>query len=343
MNKKTYKYASEFAVLMYLDKYQVLQQTELELFGKAQKDFTKNNPYNIYFILKRPKISIDPNYCIKDKNSYELKYFIHVQDKKYERKFRKKINTDEYDFQTQYPYNYFSFINKNNPDLSCHYKLAVIVDNIHEKSDTLEPLLDYEVLYIGQGFGEDGKRTAIDRLSSHSTLQIIYSEAMQRNPDSEIWILLASFRQQNISAMNGLISMPPENEKEDFTRWLNFNNRKNPFSERQKINFTEAALIKTFLPKYNKEYKNTFPNPAHSSYSECYSLDINSIVVELDTTESRRWLYSESKPREIDKDGLEIPYWQFGQFYFVTDEDRYKIFNHEYLGENNNEKNNFSK
>lgn len=332
MDKKTFKYASEFAVLMYLDKYQLLQQTELEIYGKVQTAFTEYNPCNIYFILRRPKVTIDPNYCVRNKNSIELKYYIHVQDKKHERKFRIKVNTDIYDFRTQYPYNYFSLINKNNPDLSRHHKLAVIIDAIHERSDTVEPLLDLEVLYIGQAYGEEGKRTAIDRLGSHSTLQKIYSEAMQRNPDSDIWILLASFRQKNISAMNGLISMPKENEKEDYTRWLNFNNGENPFSEKQKINFTEAALIRTFLPQYNKEYKDTFPNPAHSSYSECYSLDINSIVVEMDMTESRRWLYSDSKPREIDKDGLGIPYWQYGQFYFVNDDDRYKIFNHEYLG-----------
>lgn len=334
MGKKTFKYASEFAVLMYLDTYQILQQTELEFYAKTQKVFTEDNPCNIYFILKRPKITIDPDYCIKDNKSFEFRYFIHIEDKKHERKFRiKKPNIEEYDFHTRYPYNFLSLINKNNTDLNCHFKLAVIIDSIHGKSDTVEPLLDYEVLYIGQAFGEDGKRTAIQRLGSHSTLQMIYSEAMQRNPDSEIWILIAAFKQKNISAMNGLISMPQENEDKDLSRWLNFNTGENPFSEKQIINFTEAALIRTFLPKYNKEYKNTFPNPAHSSYSECYNLDINSIVVEMDTREVRRWLYSHAKQRKIDEKGLGIRYWQYGQFYFVTDEDRYKIFNHEYLGE----------
>lgn len=332
MEKKTYKYASEFAVSMYLHTYQILQQTELKSFGKIQTVFTENNPCNIYFILRRPKLSIDSNYCIKGTNYYELKYFIHEQDKRHERIFRVKINTDEYDFHTQYPYNYFSLVNKNNSNLNRHYKLAVIVDTIHRKSNSIETLLDFEVLYIGQAYGQDGKRTAIDRLDAHSTLQKIYSEAMQRNPDSEIWILLASFLQKNISVMNGIISMPQSNEKEDYNRWMNFNNGENPFSEKQKINFTEAALIKTFLPQYNKEYKDTFPNPDHSSYSECYSLDLNAIVVEMDMSETRRWLYSSSKTRKTDN----FPYWQYGQFYFVNDEERYKIFNYEYLGAKNN-------
>lgn len=334
MEKKSFKYSSEFAVLMYLKTYQILQQTELEFFGKNQTIFTENNPCNIYFVLKRPRITIAPNYYLKDEKSFELKYFIHKEDKKYERKFKIKIDTNEFDFKTKYPYNYFSLINKKNSDLNRHYKLAVIIDSIHKKSNTTEPLLDFEVLYIGQAFGEDGKRTAIDRLGSHSTLQKIYSESMQRNPDSEIWILLTSFLQKNISSMNGLISMPKENEEQDFKRWSNFNNGENSFSEKQKINFTEAALIRTFLPKYNKEFKDTFPKPSHSSYSECYSLDINSIVVEMDMSETRRWLYSDKKERIDNGEFFTNPYWQYGQFYFVTDEDRYKIFNHEYLGEN---------
>ncbi len=331
MGKKSFKYTSEFAVLMYLDTYQILQQTELELYGKNQTAFTESNPCNIYFIIKRPRLTIDPDYYVKSKKSFELKYYIHKEDKKYERKFRVNVDTTNYNFKSIYPYNYFSLLHKSDENLNRHYKLAVIIDVIHKKSNTEEPLLDFEVLYIGQSFGEDGKRTAIDRLDSHSTLQKIYSESMQRNPDSEIWILLSSFIQKNISSMNGLISMPKENEEKDLNRWMNFNNGENPFSEKQKINFTEAALIRTFLPKYNQEFKNTFPKSSHSSYSECYSLDLNAIVVEMDLTESRRWLYTEFKERNKNGNSLGIPYWQYGQFYFVTDDDRYKMFNHAYL------------
>lgn len=328
MSKKTFKYTTEFAVLMYLDTYQILQQTELQSFGKNQKTFTDNNPCNIYFVMKRPRLSLDAKYYVKEKDFVELKYFIHVQDEKYERKFRMK-NPGDYELKTEYPYNYFDLISKNKQNLNYHYKLAVVIDEIHKRTNVVEPLLDFEVLYIGQAYGQDGNRTPIERLDSHSTLQKIYSEAIQRNPDSEIWILLSSFTQKNISSMNGLISMPEKNNDDDLKRWMKFNNPISPFSEKQKINFTEAALIRTFLPKYNKEYKNTFPNPAHTSYSECYNLDLNAIVVELDTSEMKRWLYSEDKNRLSDH----YPYWQHGEFYFVTDDDRYKIFNYDYLGE----------
>jgi hypothetical protein len=51
-------------------------------------------------------------------------------------------------------------------------------------------------------------------------------------------------------------------------------------------------LIRFFEPEYNKLYKDTFPNPAHKTYSECYELDINSVAVELDSENIRCQLWS---------------------------------------------------
>ncbi|MEQ6168674.1 hypothetical protein AAOE16_15870 [Ekhidna sp. MALMAid0563] len=330
MDKKQFKYLTEYSILMYLNKYMFIQQMELDVFAKYQNTFTEENPCNIYFILRRPRISADPEYFIVGEDFIELKYFIHIKNERLERILRVPFSDLPSDLrmETEYPHNFVKFIDKEGNING--YKLAVLVDETHKWNGPKEDLLDFEVLYIGQAFGKDGKRTALDRLSSHSTLQKIYSEAMFRNPDSEIWIMLASFEQNKVMSMNGMVQMPSENDKEDTARAAKFFNSEIEFTEKQVINFTEAALIKTFLPQYNKEYKDSFPNPSHSSYSECYNLDVNSIVVETDTRESRRWLYSVDKPRKIDGEmGLE--YWQHGLFHFQNSEDRYKMFNYEYL------------
>ncbi|WP_405223761.1 hypothetical protein [Dokdonia sp. Asnod1-B02] len=331
MKKKEFKFGSEFSIIMYLKTYMFLQQTELEGFVKTQSTFDESTPCNIYFILKRPRISLNPNYFKVNDNFLEIKYFIHIRENKIEKtiKLPFKYLPKDILLESEYPYNYFTLKAKNG-DWNT-YKLAVLIDETHKRQEKKEVLLDYEVLYIGQAYGTNGKRTAMDRLPSHSTLQKIYSEAMSRNPDSEIWIMLASFEQNNIMSINGMIDIPKENEEIDLKRAVNFMTPQGSiFSEKQKINFTEAGLIKTFLPLYNKEYKNTFPNPAHSSYSECYKLDINSIVVETDTRESRRWLYSDAKPRKKEGE-IGTDYWQHGLFHFVTEDDRYKMFNYEYL------------
>ena len=44
--------------------------------------------------------------------------------------------------------------------------------------------LDLEVLYVGQAYGPDGRRSASERLAKHETLQAIYGEAVRRSPYS---------------------------------------------------------------------------------------------------------------------------------------------------------------
>jgi hypothetical protein len=65
-------------------------------------------------------------------------------------------------------------------------------------------------------------------------------------------------------------------------------------AEHQQISFIEAALIKYFQPSYNKASKDSFPNPAHSTYSECYDIDLNMVSVELHTQELRLRLWSDA-------------------------------------------------
>jgi hypothetical protein len=88
-------------------------------------------------------------------------------------------------------------------------------------------------------------------------------------------------------------------------------------SEQQRLNWTEAALIKYFAPPYNKEYKKTFPSPAHKTYSDCYDLDLNTVGFVLDTSEVLGVkLYSEA-PRS----------WRhIGQFVLHSIEERRSMF-----------------
>jgi hypothetical protein len=66
----------------------------------------------------------------------------------------------------------------------------------------------------------------------------------------------------------------------------------NPISESQRINFTEAALIRHFQPEYNDHFKTSFPNPAHKTYRDCYDLDLNAVFVELNSETIWCRLYS---------------------------------------------------
>lgn len=326
-----FKYRSEFGIVMYLSKYQILQQQELDYFVKNQNKFTEENPCNLYFILKRPRVTINPDYFKKSDEYFEVELKIQVRDKFIPKVIRighSKLS-DAVSINAEYPYNYFKLNLENGQAIQT--KVGALVDILQHEVNEVDPLLDYEVLYIGQAYGEDGKRTAIDRIPEHSTLQKIYNEAIINSPDSEIWIMLCSFEQKNIAHTNGRINTPIEFEAEDIERLAKFSNPDDmAISEHQRINFTEAALINLFKPKFNKDFKNTFPSPAHDSYSECYDLDINGIGVEMDMSSYNRWLYSDDLPRGTNTTGL-FKYWQHGKFHFIDREDRYKMFNNEYL------------
>jgi hypothetical protein len=109
---------------------------------------------------------------------------------------------DEWPFTTEcpYPYNYLNFFDASGKRVKW-WKASVLAHYI--TNEALEKELPLEVIYVGQAYGGDGRRTAIDRLQKHETLQNIYSEAMARSPHMDIWITLWSFTSRLITAIDG--------------------------------------------------------------------------------------------------------------------------------------------
>ncbi len=201
------------------------------------------------------------------------------------------------EIKSEYPYRMFQLYRDGELLLNAKVYTFLQLFQFNEQQD----FIDFEVLYIGQSYGVDGARTAPDRLISHSTLQGIYAEAMDKNPDSEIWLALASFDQFNLMMFDGRSSFTDEERESDKERFSTAYDKLNwdgGISDQQKINFTEAALIRYFKPPYNQIYKDSFPNPAHSTYTECYDLDINSVCIELNTGDIVNCrFYSEAVPK----------------------------------------------
>jgi hypothetical protein len=149
---------------------------------------------------------------------------------------------------------------------------------------------------VGQAFGKDGSRQATDRLAQHETLQKVLVEISANEPHKEVWLALLSFQEPiQIMSIEGRKEVEIESTKEESDSHYQKSFGVMP-SWQQQINFTEAALIKYFQPPYNKKLRDTFPSPAHSTYSECYTLDLNTVAVELQTGETHLHFYSESAP-----------------------------------------------
>ncbi|MFZ3596904.1 hypothetical protein [Streptomyces sp. BH104] len=139
----------------------------------------------------------------------------------------------------------------------------------------------HEVLYVGQAFGKSGERQAFDRLRKHDTLQRIYSE---QRPDREIWLSLCAITDVAVMSTmhptdNGTVSAKENTDHVVRAHRRVVENRH--FNGREGVAIAEAGLIRYFQPKYNKVFKNNFPDPDHVSLAECMDLEINTVILEL--------------------------------------------------------------
>ena len=297
-----YRFGVETFLLMYLDQFQLVLGSDLEDYSKSQELFNDDNPCNVYFVLRRPKVTVIPDSIQISEKKASFKLLVHLKEKSIEVDLGCEFNNakSNIDYYTEYPYNILAFKDQEKALMiarpSTLLDSNIVLDNIDCEC------LDYEVLYIGQAYGNDGNRTALDRLASHETLQKIYSQTLTDNPDSDIWILLCEFSQDSMlfSAGKNLVNLTKENEKIEKEKLQHiFENNGLSITEKQRINFTEAALIKYFEPHYNIRFKDKFPSPRHTSYKECYDLDIRAINIELDTSEMVRKIFTEKTGRKV--------------------------------------------
>jgi hypothetical protein len=116
---------------------------------------------------------------------------------------------------------------------------------------------DLDVLYVGQGIGRSRRRSALDRLVSHTTLQRILAEMTTFYPHSEILLLLFRFehRKTLISTGGDLTVEPLASSAEERAHLDRMG--KVSLSRHEQISLAEAALIRYFQPWFNVQIKNS--------------------------------------------------------------------------------------
>jgi len=276
----TRKYFSEFGLNMMSGHVIVLQQDDLDKARTMSKALSVE--FYIYLIARRPRIVVDPDTVVITHDEIAGSYSVQRENSFEKHSFRfanalGEEHPEELQFTSPYPHTTYEICRPSGEAIASG-KFAQALTIFDPRN--LEHV-NLEVLYVGQAYGTKGSRNAADRLESHSTLQAIYAEAVTRAPDQEIWLLLCEFNPLLMGSFDGSIGEYGTTDEED---WAHMNRVLNePLSEQQIVNFTEAALIRYFQPEYNKLFKDTFPNPAHSTYAECYDIDLNAVSVEFNT------------------------------------------------------------
>lgn len=278
---KNRKYQTEFCFISVNGSSFMCQQTDLEQIEQTSE--YKNNHHHIYLILRRPRVQIDPSSASLVDGNFKGTFVYSVFTKKQEVDVNfmvSDINSEfiAENFELIYPFNQLDFIDKNGKRLTC--KAITLLDFF---SKGFDEEIAAEVLYIGQSYGNDGDRKSIRRLLSHSKLQQIYSENSIGRPEMEIWILITAFDAEIMMNIVPDVTQDMVSDEEDNEHIDKVTSQS--ISYQQQINFTEAALIKYFSPEYNEIFTKSFPSRTHESYVQCFEIDLNSVIAEIQTDE----------------------------------------------------------
>lgn len=259
------KFISEVAFHGYNDCIFLLDQDSLNDFE------LKSAKPHIYIVLSRKRINISSQRLDKNHPYFEI-----ILPDGFSKHIPVTVDNDDFiDLKVEKN----NFILKDENGTLLHGGKLGFLLHLFKKMEILDNTLDdiykYEILYIGQSFGKKGERIAPDRLLNHSTLQNIYFDCISSYVENDIWLLAMPFKWNFLAEFQNTTCTKDEDQCH-FKSVL-----KNPPPENQCVNIIEGSLIKYFQPKYNKEYKQSFPNPCHTSYNTVYKYDYNAIAIGL--------------------------------------------------------------
>lgn len=284
------KFLSEHAVNLYSARWMIITPSDLMAGGEMSqevKDVSERS--HIYLICRRPVCSYDPETFKHEGNELNGKLIYKIDGKSHE--FAFSFPFELVDGATRlelsaYPHrDVDTFMPNGEP--ARHLPASFVATGFAE-ADALRQL---EVLYVGQAYAE-GKRSAFDRLKSHSTLQKILADVIHKMPDDEI--LLAAFEYvpyRVITSMDGA-NKDAIRDQSDHQRFMSIID--NPLTENAQICLVEAGLIRYFVPPYNKIYKDSFPSADQKILNSCYELDFSALIVEINTEDLGLKLFSKA-------------------------------------------------
>ncbi len=281
------KFLSEHAVNLYTARWIGIAAHQLNSDGEMDAESADvSKQCHIYLICRKPASSVDPasfsyrDGVLRGNLIYRLNGFQKVLP------FESPFNLSDRAVRVAVsPYPHREIHSLNTAGEMVRYVPANIL------AMAASPVFrDLEVLYVGQAFAE-GRRTAVDRLKSHSTLQKILADMQYNRPDDEVIILAFEYLPYRIiTSMDGTAKKAIAGEQDSmrFSSILD-----NPLTEHQQICLAEAALIRYFRPRFNEIYRDSFPSADQKILNECFQLDFSALIVEINTEELRCRLYSD--------------------------------------------------
>lgn len=293
MYKPVRKYLTEFALNIFSAEPVMVAPSNLDKIAAESpvvREQLKNA--NIYLILKRPRISIVPKALRIENRVVVGELSVQLPDDA--KTFPFSLHGDLPDIVSSvctagYPHTKLSFLSASGEVLKT-YPIAYL---LRYATAELGGLDNQEVVYVGQAFGTAGERTAVERLSSHSTLQKILADISSNEPHMEVLLALYSFGfHRFFLSMDGTVPVELDEKADGAHRKKVLESQ---FKRSMRISMSEAALIRYFEPKYNKIYTKDFPHKRYKMLKKLYDLDIAALVVEVCVEDHGMQLYSDKQ------------------------------------------------
>lgn len=292
MKKSSITNISEFAVNIFSSRWLMMPANQLGSDAKMSiehQEISKN--CHIYLITKTPSLRFDPeSFKYEDGTmSGHITYRVKGELRKVPFHERFPLLDGAVELRlSEYPHRKVQTFDADGHEVrffpASQFQLYLDDNELHH----------LEVLYIGQAYG-NGFKSAFDRLKSHSTLQKILAEIQYNSPDDEANVLMFEYEPYRIfSQFNGRVKADKRELHIDEKRFERIH--KNLLTPYQQICLTEAALIRYFQPRYNKDFKNNFPSKKHKTLKACYDLDFSALAVEINTDELDFYLFSDVVP-----------------------------------------------
>lgn len=233
--------------------------------------------YNLYFILERDRITLQPESVKVEGGFLSGTYLHHAVGGAQPESFRLRALFDSEGVSVESPYPHTSYVLRRDGDEIGRGKFGLL---LALQPDASEHVRRFDVVYVGQA--QIGGSDAVKRLASHETLQKIQHDVMTHRPHREIWLLLIDVEPSTLWVMTGgavdaQIGLDESLVHAEQVDEAVANERE------QLINVAEAGLIRYFRPPYNSHYKASFPAQFHKGYRFVYELDINSVEITITT------------------------------------------------------------
>jgi hypothetical protein len=150
-------------------------------------------------------------------------------------------------------------------------------DAIFQKLAQTHNCLQFDVQYIGQAYGADGSRNALDRLQKHETLQKIAVQGVPEGYRLELILLEVVPATRVITMFNPRA----EDRTQGGERIKAGLDKLFGTDEKERVSLFEAAFIRYFRPPFNEKFKDSFPSTNMKVLKDCYAKDFSAVIAEI--------------------------------------------------------------